>query len=452
MNVALLRAPARLRPDDPADSEAFADDPATSASDTELWVLAGQVAIVFGLFFTFRVWEFNFQLVSLGCFMATTACALLGPRRRLGRVVLSAPIMFLLWWWTLSYLWSGNFYGWRLETFRTIPSLIALTVAASLLPFRQLMRAVLCFCYIVLAFQVVYMALFYGSASANIDLTTGAVVRGGWRGSFVHKNAMAPVIVFILLTVAVFERRRNWRRFGLTIATIFTVMSQAVTGWGGAIAGLAMLWWMRRYAGKRGRESSAFVVVSIVMGLMVLAVTVVLLPALLALTGRDITLSGRTRIWSVSLRAISENVVHGYGVGGVWVDAGSEPTRSMVARIGFFVQHAHSTYIEILLLMGVVGLLIWLWIVLSVAVGGWRIRRRFPAMAQWTLAFAAAVLVMAVSEVIAFGPWMVLMSMMRVICVHAKAAGERADWDDEALDANGGSPATLDGSARSVTT
>jgi O-antigen ligase len=65
--------------------------------------------------------------------------------------------------------------------------------------------------------------------------------------------------------------------------------------------------------------------------------------------GRDATLTGRTYVWSSLLPEATQNIVTGHGFGGFWI------TKS---RINFDISDAHNGYLDILLDMGIIGLLL----------------------------------------------------------------------------------------------
>ena len=85
--------------------------------------------------------------------------------------------------------------------------------------------------------------------------------------------------------------------------------------------------------------------------------------------GKDLTLSGRTLIWSASTDAISDRPLTGYGIGGVWRDAATDPTAVMMRKIGFTVFHSHSTVLEVMLLLGAIGLALFLLVYVSAVSG-----------------------------------------------------------------------------------
>ena len=53
----------------------------------------------------------------------------------------------------------------------------------------------------------------------------------------------------------------------------------------------------------------------------------------------------------------------------MWRDAATDPTAVMLRKIGFTVFHSHSTVLELMLLLGAIGLVLFLLVYVSAVVG-----------------------------------------------------------------------------------
>ena len=84
---------------------------------------------------------------------------------------------------------------------------------------------------------------------------------------------------------------------------------------------------------------------------------------LLTTLGRSATLTGRTRIWQMSLDNIAQRPWLGYGFGAFW-RSGEVEARTMWQILHWIVPHAHNLWLEIGLELGIVGMtgitLLWL--------------------------------------------------------------------------------------------
>jgi exopolysaccharide production protein ExoQ len=77
---------------------------------------------------------------------------------------------------------------------------------------------------------------------------------------------------------------------------------------------------------------------------------------LAGLMGRDMRLTGRTEIWNLSLAAIAQRPILGYGYSAFW--SGSEEGARVRQLVGWEVPNAHNGYIETALDLGIVGFLV----------------------------------------------------------------------------------------------
>jgi exopolysaccharide production protein ExoQ len=83
--------------------------------------------------------------------------------------------------------------------------------------------------------------------------------------------------------------------------------------------------------------------------------------ALLAL-GRDPTFTNRTRIWQLALEYIANQPWFGYGFGAFWREQSAD-TQTFWVALGFKTPHAHNSWLELALGLGIIGV--------GIAVLGW---------------------------------------------------------------------------------
>jgi O-antigen ligase len=104
-----------------------------------------------------------------------------------------------------------------------------------------------------------------------------------------------------------------------------------------------------------------------VVGAVALGAAIALAPdTLLTLLGKDVTLTGRTKIWAAVIRLIARQPWLGYGYGAVWSDtSGRGPLAWIVKLAGYTPDHAHNSWLEQWLGMGLVGLGAWVLCYLS---------------------------------------------------------------------------------------
>lgn len=383
-------------------------------SPTQLWIIAGQVALAFSVFFGFGAQRLTPKLTSAGAMALTFGFYFLAPHGRYRRLVLSVPVLVFIWWWMMSGFWTRNPFGWSIETQRNLGLVLSVMVIVSLLPTEHIVRGLLVTFYATIVFQYFWTATHFSTATANIDEMTGFPVPG-WRGSFVHKNTMGPFLIFAIATIMLFERRAWLRRGSIALALFLIVMSDSATTWSVLSVVLLLIWWLRRLVRNKGRMKPAFVALSVCGGFVMMVLGSLVIPFLLSLAGKNLTFTGRTRIWANCLVVLRQEPWFGFGLGGVWSNPAAEPTKTILANLGFVVFHAHNAYLEVALQFGIIGVLIWVSIPLFTIVDSLRLQRVHPQIGQWALVFACSMLMIGMSEVVVFGGWLPTIAAMRII-------------------------------------
>ena len=91
-------------------------------------------------------------------------------------------------------------------------------------------------------------------------------------------------------------------------------------------------------------------------------------------------------------------------------------------KIGFTVFHSHSTVLEVMLLLGAIGLVLFLLVYVSAVSGAIKALDHDSALARWALLILGVQFVLSLSEVAAFGPWLPLMAAICVLTTRARRA------------------------------
>ncbi len=133
--------------------------------------------------------------------------------------------------------------------------------------------------------------------------------------------------------------------------------------------------------------------------------------AVLAMFGKDPTLTGRTYLWSQGITAAARNPLLGCGYQAYWVHGSPEAERLweefyITARTGF---HFHNTYIETMVELGAVGLVLLVVFFLSVLASNLRglLRDRNDLPAQVMFGILVMLLIRSLVEVDVITPYVV---------------------------------------------
>jgi len=186
---------------------------------------------------------------------------------------------------------------------------------------------------------------------------------GAWRGAWIEKNIFGEMMTFGFLISAAagllnIRRAALWWPFAaLDLALLLASTSK--TSLVALLLGMAAMGFV--LLARRGGAVAVLACYVAVVGVIGLAAGVILAPdVFFALLGKDATLTGRTKIWAAVIRLISQRPWIGYGYQAVWTDtSGWGPLAWIVKDAGFKPEHAHNSWLEQWLGMGVFGLAAW---------------------------------------------------------------------------------------------
>lgn len=180
---------------------------------------------------------------------------------------------------------------------------------------------------------------------------------GAWRGIYIHKNALGRVmvlsaVVFLLYTTG--NRRCQWVAwvsFGLSVSLI--LLSTSKTSLAMFLTIMVLLPFYKALRWNYTLAVPLFITVVLVGGA---AATLFLGNAetILGAFGRDLTLTGRTDIWTAVLDKIQERPWLGYGYNAFWLGWGGE-SGSIWRELKWEVHHAHNGFLDLWLDLGLLG-------------------------------------------------------------------------------------------------
>lgn len=217
----------------------------------------------------------------------------------------------------------------------------------------------------------IFLNLLYIAAFPQFAIMGGGQ---GLRGMFVHKNAFGPFMA--IACIIVFS---NWRR--VSVSTFFAVAAFVVAlgfvaASRSASAVLMLMAAAFYYVGLRlilfvkGKTARTIIVVGFVScGLAAVAIVYLyLFDDLLNLMGRDATLTGRTKFWSILIDVTSERPYIGHGFGVFSVPAAFLRYQEGFAdAFGWGASSTHNSYLEALLNIGYVFSAYWAFILARIA-------------------------------------------------------------------------------------
>jgi exopolysaccharide production protein ExoQ len=258
---------------------------------------------------------------------------------------------------TLSVFWSVS----PDQTSRRIFALVFTTLGGAILAARYSwarLAEVLATCFAILAVCCVFTGLFVPAIGRMSDIFPGA-----WRGLWVEKNAFGDNMAqgaVICAAAALLNPRRATLWWGAgAICLLLVVMSTSKTSLISVLLGVAavgLVWTVRR--GPVAGVAASWVAM-VALGL-IGAVVFFASDVVFGLLGKDATLTGRTQLWAAIMRQINERPWQGFGYGAIWDETGPWGPMAWISHdAGFRAHHAHNSWLEQWLSLGVPGLVAW---------------------------------------------------------------------------------------------
>ncbi|MEQ1617362.1 MAG: O-antigen ligase family protein [Terricaulis sp.] len=206
-----------------------------------------------------------------------------------------------------------------------------------------------------------FVALIAGSfALAILAPSIGRMVAehpGAWSGLWTHKNSLGGIMalgvgVCAAAAMVAPPRRKLWTLAALA-AFALVLLSTSMTALVAVLLGLGVMGVAR--LARRGPVAAVAALGGLAAVLVLGAGALALAPELFVdLLGRDLTLTGRTDIWQAAAPAVSAQPWFGYGYYAFWLPEFG-PAYWVREAVGWKVASAHSSWLELSLGLGRVG-------------------------------------------------------------------------------------------------
>lgn len=226
------------------------------------------------------------------------------------------------------------------------------------------------------------------------------VFRGNWQGIFAHKNTLGEMM---LLTAVVFRsvpgrssrsRVIGWTGFAVAVALV--VLSRSVTALVVLVTVSVTMPMLRRL--RHAELRSALLLISVCLICITVLLTTVNREVALTMTGKDVTLTGRTEVWSAVTRRIAQRPILGYGYDAFWLPTAG-PGESVRREVKWSTPHSHNGFLDFGADLGVVGVVILVGALAHTARRAWKHwRPELGALDDWPLALLLVILLMDVTE------------------------------------------------------
>lgn len=216
-------------------------------------------------------------------------------------------------------------------------------------PLPSILRMV---AWVVLLRVLIDYALIFGVPSVGVE------PGGLWQGRAFGKNALgrdAVMATLLLVWQAIgFSRGRFLFLGGAVLAFGLILGSQSTTA---LVSAMLLLAAIPAYQLLRARKTLFGAVILSVGGGSILAASIALsqLAVITNALGKDVTLTGRTTLWTESIKAIAERPLLGWGYSSFWT-GWFGPNHDVWTALGTFRSpHSHNGLIDVVLDLGIVG-------------------------------------------------------------------------------------------------
>ncbi|MEM8810146.1 MAG: O-antigen ligase family protein, partial [Cyanobacteria bacterium P01_G01_bin.38] len=209
------------------------------------------------------------------------------------------------------------------------------------------------------------ISLFYVFAIPSIGTHTSGAFAGAWKGIYGQKNSFSAYMTITLVTFFVlsvnnvnrFERLICRSFLGLSIAMV--ILSTSKTGLVVFITILFLLLAYQRFRWQ-GKRTVFWVDVATLIALVAGCYVFSNWELLISSLGRDPTLTGRTLIWEGAFEKLDSDLWLGFGRESFWLEENPLSRGFSGLHDGYRPAHAHNGFIDLIVDLGVVGLVIFL--------------------------------------------------------------------------------------------
>jgi O-antigen ligase len=215
-------------------------------------------------------------------------------------------------------------------------------------------------------------------------------IPNAWYGIFVHKNVLGRMMVLSVLIFAVCARAepekkaRHWFAAGLACVVLLLARSATSLVVLAAMMGFLVCCPWLRLSKSALMKASIACLATFGLGVYWASQNV---EQILALFGKDFTLTGRLQLWILSTVMALQRPWFGHGYNAFWLGPGSA-SEHILAVVQWDAPHAHNGLLELWLELGLAGVALFL---AGFAVYVWRaivfFRRNAAAESLWPLCF-----------------------------------------------------------------
>lgn len=184
---------------------------------------------------------------------------------------------------------------------------------------------------------------------------------GAWKGVFKQKNEMglncAIAIGLCLGLKPKTNMERLWRWGMVLLALGLDYKAQSRESWISVAALFTIAPFVKAIGKLNARSRIPTTILLAIFATVAITLLYLNMGTILALLGRDKTLSGRSTIWDATMLMIRRKPLLGYGIYGLW---GTSTAWDIIVRAGWHPTSSHSSYLDTIVSYGIIGFILFL--------------------------------------------------------------------------------------------
>ncbi|MBD2773262.1 O-antigen ligase family protein [Iningainema tapete] len=225
---------------------------------------------------------------------------------------------------------------------------------------------------------VTILSFTLGLALPSYAISSDVNLISAWQGIFLHKQTLGRYMSFAasIFLITAFDKKSN-RWFALAVLClvfILILLSQSKTG---LVAFILLLLQMPLYTIAKQKRMRALHMVFVLLLLTTVAIifSLNLETIVVDFLGKNLEFNGRTPVWELAIEKGMERPFLGYGYNGFWTSEASDfiimntwygLSEAVANRTLIF--HAHNSFIDIFLQLGLIGLILVTWNLIAVII------------------------------------------------------------------------------------
>jgi exopolysaccharide production protein ExoQ len=207
---------------------------------------------------------------------------------------------------------------------------------------------------------VIVLSFIFAVAIPKLGIM-GAAHQGKWRGVFSHKNGLGQSMVYSFLTFMFLSYQHKKYKLlmwiGMSLSVVLLLLSASTSSMFNLFM-LVIVFFVLYIV------RLPYLVMMPVIALIITAGEAFYLwsinnsGAIFNSVGKDATLTGRTDLWQLTTDMIWKQPWLGYGFGGFWQGLNGAESGYILRAVTWTPSHPHNGYLQLLLDLGILGLLI----------------------------------------------------------------------------------------------